>query len=396
MNKYHNIKKMVEISEPIWNDGTNNMVVDLAVSYSTNKPFMINNDCEFINMASCSYLGFDTHSEILKGATDAIYKVGSLHLTTPRYKMFVTMLSEVESKLTRFYKNDAMSYISCSAASSAFLPLYSSGVLSGNIPPFMIFDKNAHFSMNHIKPICGDSTEVVTCAHNDLNYVEDMCKKKAKVAYITEGVFSIAGVSPVSELSILQDKYGLFIYYDDSHGFSIIGDMGEGYVLEQVGGILNENTVVVASLAKAFGACGGVLLAGNKAFKGKLIRYGNSWSQYINSAGLGAILASLKLHSTNELTIRQKKWQDNLQFIDSQLPYLKNYGTISPTRTLLLRSDQETIRIAKAMFNLGYYVSPVFFPTVSKTDCGLRFMPRADMSMEQLKDFVKTLKHFIY
>ena len=392
MNKFLNIKSVFDASNSTWDYARREGVVDLAVKYSATSPFMLHNDKEFINMASCSYLGFDTHPKILQGASNAVHTIGALHLTTPRYKVFVEMLATMELLLTQHFNNTAISYITCSAATSAFLPLYASGILSDGKKPFMVFDKHAHFSINHIKPICGDATEVITCQHNDLNYIEDMCKKYKNVAYITEGVYSINGFSPIDDLMELQDKYGLFLYFDDSHGLSVIGEKGQGFVLQK-NGILNSNTVVVGSLAKAFGACGGVLITGNTSFKEKLIRYGNSWSQYVNSAGIGAIISSLELHKTNEFTVKQSQWRDNLQYIDSIFPLLLNKGTLSPTRILPTKTKEDAIILARNLFNAGYYVSPVFFPTVSKNSPGIRFMPRADMSLEILNKFCNTLKH---
>ncbi|MFN8770913.1 MAG: aminotransferase class I/II-fold pyridoxal phosphate-dependent enzyme [Neisseriaceae bacterium] len=392
MNKYHNIKKVAEITDPTWDYAKTIGLHNLAVTYSGNPPFMIsNNSHKFIDMASCSYLGFDTHPHILQGASEAVHKVGALHLTTPRYKMFIELLAEVETKLTNHYKNEAICYITCSAATSAFLPIYASGIVSEGQLPFMIFDKNAHFSINHVKPICGDATEVVTCNHNDLDYIEDMCKIHKKVAYIAEGAYSISGFSPIDDLITLQEKYGLFLYFDDSHALSVIGKNGEGYILEKFG-TLNEDTVVVSSLAKAFGACGGVMFTGNKQLKEKLIRYGNSWSQYLNSAGLGAINASLELHKTGELQARQAKWRENLQYIDQQFPYALNAGTLSPTRVIKIDSTERLLEIAKYMFDFGFYVSPLFFPTVAKDSAGIRFMPRADMNLEHLENFSSILK----
>lgn len=344
-------------------------------------------------MASCSYLGFDTHPNILRGAAEAIYKVGALHLTTPRYKLFVTMLAETEQRLTEYFKTQAIAYISCSAATAAFLPLYSSGVLSNGNKPFMVFDKRAHFSINHVKPICAEETQVVTTEHSDLNYIEDMCKKNNHVAYIAEGIYSIDGICPIDDLIRLQNKYGLFLYFDDSHGLSILGDKGQGFILQQLS-TLNENTVVVGSLAKAFGACGGVLLIGNKTLKENLIRYGNAWSQYVNSAGLGAISASIELHKTNELLNRQEKWKKNLEYVDNKFPMLLNNGLLSPTRVLHTKTKEEALTFTKDLLNLGYYVSPVFFPTVPRGMPGIRFMPRADMSLEIIEQFCNTLSLF--
>lgn len=245
--------------------------------------------------------------------------------------------------------------------------------------------------MNHIKPICGDETHTTTCKHHDLNYIEEMCKQHKKVAYIADGTHSIEGFAPIDELKYLQHKYGLFLYLDDSHGFSILGESGKGYVMQKIHDFNEEETVVVGSLAKAFGACGGVLLTGRKSIKYTLVKYGNPWSQYINSAGIGGIQASLKIHQSNELIIRQKQWLNNLRILDSQFESL-NKNTLSPIRVVLLRSPEKVIKIAKKILERGFYTSAVFFPIVQKDMAGLRIMPRADIDKDVMSEFCKILQ----
>jgi 7-keto-8-aminopelargonate synthetase-like enzyme len=391
MNNYTNRAKMFELSDATWKYAQEQGVADLRVSYSQQAPFMKHGEHSFVNMASCSYLGLDTHPQILRGASEAIYRANSLHLTTPRYKLVSTHLENLEHLLSTHFNNPAMSYISCAAASSAFLPLYASGIFSNGQKPVMVFDKQAHFSINHIKPICADETSIITCEHNDLNYLEAICKKHKSVAYIAEGIYSINGVAPIEELITLQEKYGLFLYFDDSHGISIIGNKGQGHILNKLGQ-LNDRTVVVSSLAKAFGACGGVLLSGNSTYKEKLIRYGNSWSQYLNSAGIGAVEASINIHKTKTFQEIQNTWRSNLEYIDNSIPNLFNTGILSPTRVLHTVTTQQAISLSKEMFKVGYYVSPVFFPTVPKNAPGIRFMPRADMSIAVLRSFCDAIK----
>lgn len=40
--------------------------------------------------------------------------------------------------------------------------------------------KHSHYSMNPIKASCADETEVKTAPHNDLSFIEELCKKRKK------------------------------------------------------------------------------------------------------------------------------------------------------------------------------------------------------------------------
>jgi 7-keto-8-aminopelargonate synthetase-like enzyme len=388
MNKYKNIKKMIQLGEPSWETAKQVGLIDLAVDYET-APELSHQGHHFISMCSCSYLGLDTHPTILEGAIEGIRRVKSLHLTTARLRIYITYLQELEEALSAHFACEATAYVTCSAATASYLPLMASGMLTGGKKPQMIFDKYAHFSMHHVKPICGDETEVLTCEHNDIDFIEAQCKKNQTVVYVGDGTYSVAGHTPINALRELQERYGLHLFLDDSHGLSITGKLGEGFVREHIPD-LGDRTVVVASLAKAFGTCGGMLMSGQASIKDLLVRYGNSWSQYINSAGIGGVLASLKIHQSNELAERQRAWRNNLEKLDHYF-VTQNSGTTSPIRVLLLKSPDRAIAIAKQLFERGYYTSAVFFPTVPRNKAGLRVMPRADVSSVQMDTFCKTV-----
>lgn len=171
--------------------------------------------------------------------------------------------------------------------------------------PVLVFDKNCHFSTNILKAICGDETEVITVPHNDMNAVEDACKKYPAVVYVCDGAYSTGGGAPVRDLLDLQDRYGLYLYVDDSHSVSVCGRRGHGLFRSQMKE-LGDRTIISASLAKSFGAIGGVLLLGNRRQR-EIIDYSAGpvgWSQMLSVPGMGAAKASAELHMTDEIPAR--------------------------------------------------------------------------------------------
>lgn len=388
-NRYQNMGKMIALSEESWRVASENKLVDLDVRH-IESPFMQCGDERFVNMCSCSYLGWDRHPAILQGAIDGIQRAGTLHLTTARCRLALDILGELEWGLGQHFGGNAVAYNSCAAASSAALPLLASGVLTDGIKPVMAFDKFAHFSLSHLKPLCGDETQVVTLNNNDMDALEALCKEHPRVAYISDGTYSIKGFSDFEALKALQAKYGLFIYLDDSHGLSVTGDKGEGITLESLGE-LNESTIVVASLAKAYGSAGGMLLSGKPGIKTLLVRYGNAWSQYLNSAGIGGDLASLELHKNDELKQAQQQWRTNLEILDNAFTTI-NASTTSPIRVVTLKSPDVAVKTATQLLERGYYTSAVFFPVVPKNTAGIRVMPRADITSESMQEFCSVFK----
>jgi 7-keto-8-aminopelargonate synthetase-like enzyme len=259
--------------------------------------------------------------------------------------------------------------------------------------PVMVFDKHAHFALNQVKAICGDETQVVTCNHNDVDFIEDMCKRHPLVAYIADGAYSMGGSAPIERLMDLQDKYGLFLYFDDSHSLSAYGQRGEGYVRTFMPE-LNPRTLLVYSLAKAFGANGGGIFMSEKAnYQSIFRRFGGpmSYSQYINPAAIGAAMASLDIHQTSELGVLQQKLDANIRLFDSLIE-TEYSGSGLPIRVIPLDSPDMAIDVSEGVFKRGYYTSAVFFPIVARNKSGLRVMMRADMSHGDVRSFCSAVE----
>src|SRR5262245_45839891 len=102
MNKFFNLQKVLKLSESAWATAKRSDLTEVQVKYEK-APFMSCQGRQIVNMSSCSYLGLDTHPDILKGAVDFVYKAGSLHLTSPRTRVVTTLLAELEEKLTEHF-----------------------------------------------------------------------------------------------------------------------------------------------------------------------------------------------------------------------------------------------------------------------------------------------------
>src|SRR5262249_29095607 len=189
-------------------------------------------------------MGLEGHPKIVGGAIDALHRHNIVREPVSPARLHLKYQDDMEASLSDLFDGLAISAQSCSAASLGVLPLIASGHLSRGTPPVMLFDHYCHFSMLITKPICADETEIITCPHNDLNFIEDQCKKRGAVAYIADGAYSLGGSAPIQDLLYLQEKYGLFLYFDDSHSLSLYGDCGEGFIRSKLLGF-SEHTVIV-------------------------------------------------------------------------------------------------------------------------------------------------------
>lgn len=384
-NQYRNSLKAVEIGNAFWNETASNGLADIVADRQLNGKLVTRDGHEFVNFSCCSYLDLDSHPLVIAEAIAAVRKYGVLDHCISRIRVQLPALLELEDKLSGLFKAKTITAISASAVTAGVLPLIASGLLTKGTKPAMVFDKHCHFSMSLLKPVCGDETLVLTCPHNDLDFIEDACRKYRKVAYIADGTYSMGGHARVTELLELQDRYGIFLYFDDSHSVSIYGAGGEGFIRSQMTTI-NAETLITVTLNKAFGTSGGALMLGptTQEIDKIIARFGGplAWSQPMNTAAIGASLGSVQVHQSPELLKRQKRLLSNIRLFDSLITTPQS-GLPFPIKLVKLKDDH-AIECGKKLYEAGIYVSPVFFPIVSRGEAGLRVMLRAGHSTDEI------------
>ena len=395
-NLFRNNAKMVANSEIGFRIAQEQNMIGIRVvaSAGQNKLHDVDTGRNFVNLCSCSYLGLNSHPAVLQGGIDALRSQGITGLSMAEYRIRLSIMEEVEEKLRSLFNGPILPAISCSALTAGILPLLASGHLTDGEPMVMVFDKCAHFSMAFIKPIIADETLVLTCPHNDMMYLEDICKKYPRVAYICDGVYSVGGVADLSALLSLQQRYGLFLYFDDSHSLSVEGKNGEGHVRSRLQE-LNEKTIIVASLAKAFGSTGGIAMLGSEKHFDFLYRTGPlGWSQSMRTAAIGTTLGSIKVHKSDELATLQSQLKLNIALFDGHIrtPQRDNGLNI---KVIEVGDQEKAVHLAKALYERGFYCSPVFFPIVRKDKAGVRLMLRGDLPSEIVQAFVDQLKEVL-
>lgn len=394
--KYRNIAKVVEVGTDFWDFSESIGLASIVAELKNNK-LITKEGHEFINFSCCSYLDLDQHPLIIEGAINALRKYGVLDHCITRARVQIPALCELENSLSDLFMSRVVCTISASVASHGVLPLIASGsLLSGKVRPYMIFDKNCHNSMFDIKPVCADETEIVTCKHHDLNFIEDSLKRYKSVVYVCDGADSLGGYAPISDLQLLQAKYGLYVYYDDSHSISVYGKNGVGFVRSKYDKLDNQ-TFIVATLNKAFGTSGAVIMAGSgDREKLKIIeRFGGAigYSQPMNTAAIGASMASVEIHKSQELTRLQEELYSKINLFDSLID-TKQKGDSYPIR-LISVPDNKVVDVAQKMFAAGFYVSPVFFPVIAKGTAGLRAMLRVGQPDDEIRRFCNLVNNYI-
>lgn len=395
INRYSNYATMIHRAEPNWDEAEKLKLSSLHVTVEDTNYLKDQHSRLLHHFCTTSYLGLDYHDALLEGAIDAIKNSHTLRVANSRNRCKLRLLADYEQDFSKLLNAHCHITLSCSAASSGILPLLAAGVFTAGDLPTMVFDKHAHYSMGHIKAACADATEVLTLEHNNMTQLEDLCKSRKLVAYVADGIYSMGGQSDIESLVYLKEKYGLFLYLDDSHGLTALGANGAGYVKPQIGD-LDERTIIVASLGKAFGAGGGLAMLGTERYKNLIYRYGgpSNWSQSLNSAAIGAGRASISLHHNGVVAQLQKRLQENIRYFDEHIK-TEQVGSCSPIRLIRCSTASIASSIAAKLANSGFFTSTVFFPVVARDKPAIRITIRADMDRSLIKDFCEKVSHIL-
>lgn len=361
---------------------------------------------ELLDFINCSYLGLETHPQIILGAQNAIQKWG-VYFSASRLRLRIAELDELDSNLKEIFLGyNIITFSNLTSAHMGVLPV----IASGRVPhihfagqPVFIFDIRAHASLQQTRDSLANFGEIVR--KDFLNEIEisEFCyaiRKNGKTPFlICDGVGSMAGNMPIHFLSKLVEKNNGYLYVDDAHGISAIGNKGCGYALKNLA-VASPHVILSGSLSKGFGAFGGFVGFYHEESVQYIKKtcYSYTFSGPLPTASVGAALESSRLHLTNEIEPLQIKLYENLKFFDSLFPKILNANsdTIIPIRTIHIGDDQSTVYIGQRLFDLGFASNVAVYPVVKK-DCGiLRFAISAQHTKDDILSLYNTLKPLMH
>ncbi len=350
---------------------------------------------EFIN---CSYFGLDTHPRVLEGARRILDEYG-VHFCCARSRLTIEPNVELEAKLSRLFRGRAITFPSVTTAHMATLPLLASGALLPEGCPRhtrFVFDKQAHASMQYLKPIiAAEAKQVAVIGHNDLEALEAHAKEAAAqgetVVYLADGVYSMGGVCPLPEVMQLTERYPIVLYIDDAHGTSIFGKNGEGFARGAWPGDLPESVIITFSLGKGFGCNGGGVLLPSGWQERRVRAFGMTYgfSAPLDFSIVGAALEAVELHFDGTVEALQKTLRARVAKFDELVP--SESRDFSPIRSLVIGDEEVARRLGERLLERGYLPSTAFFPVVARGRALLRLCLTVDHTDEQIAGFAAAL-----
>jgi 8-amino-7-oxononanoate synthase len=272
--------------------------------------------------------------------------------------------------------------------------VFSTGVAAatGTIPALVgrgdvvILDKLAHACL--IDGTHASGAKMRVFPHNDIGKLESHLRwarethPPGRILIITESVFSMDGdLAPLREIVELKERYGAWLLVDEAHAVGVRGIGIRGVAGEL--GLIDRIEVQMGTLGKALGVSGGYI-AGTRVLIDLLINRARSFifSTAPSPAVAAACRAALRIVCSEEGNWLRAKLRDNIAILSSLLPAAHAESAIIP---LILGSEERALAEAAHLFEEGFFVPAIRYPTVPKNTARLRVSLSAAHSPEQIR-----------
>lgn len=242
--------------------------------------------------------------------------------------------------------------------------------------------------LNHASIIDGcrlSRAEVVVYRHNDMDDLEQKLREssRGRGMIVSDAVFSMDGdILNLPRFVELADRYGLLSMVDEAHSTGVIGKTGRG-IVEYYGGCAPD--ILMGTLSKSVGSEGGFLCGSQKLVEFLI----NRARGFIFSTSLSpvTIAASIKgLEYLEEHSERVRALQENVRFFCGCLGRrgveAHSESAIVP---ILVGDEQKAVEVSRALFDAGFFLSAIRYPTVEKGGARLRAALMATHTRAQLQ-----------
>jgi 7-keto-8-aminopelargonate synthetase-like enzyme len=348
------------------------------------KQVTLTDGSEAVEFVSCSYLGLESHPDLIAAATEAMRRFG-LHFSTSRNRGRPPYLGELEALLSVMYCGaQVAAFTSVSNVHLGLLPLLGAGALPSypvaDAGVAFLVEKTAHASIQVIRGVLEQIGPTRRFDMTDPAALPAAVREAAATGrtpiVLVDGVGSMGGLIDVASMLATIEPFGGHLYVDDAHGVSIDGPLGAGYAFEALGGTLPPHVVLAGSLSKAFGGAGGFAVVPSQEDILVLRKFANPlvFGHSIMLPMLAANVAAAKLHVGGQVAeLQQRLWRNAAEFDRLTAGSLVNVGLRSPVRGAVFDTEEEAFAAARRLKRAGVLILPAFYPTVAKGTGLMRF-----------------------
>ena len=345
---------------------------------------------KMLNMSSNDYLGLASNENLRQSFLQQYdgnfpsFTISSSRLLTGNFPVY-TDLEQLIAQ--RFQRESALLFNSGYHANLGILPALTT------TKSLILADKLVHASMI-------DGIRLSQCAffryrHNDYEHLNNLLEKNSgkfdRTFIVTESVFSMDGdVADLNYLVQLKKQFpDTYLYVDEAHAIGVYGKNGLG-IAERANAIADID-LLVGTFGKALASMGAYVVC-DKILKECLI---NQMRPLIFSTALPPFNVAWT-HFIFERLPQLSKERTHLEQLSAFLRQEVEHRTqIMPSQTCIvpyiLGENEATLAKAKVLQEQGYYCLPIRPPTVPKGTSRIRLSLTADMTMDEVKQFVTCL-----
>jgi 7-keto-8-aminopelargonate synthetase-like enzyme len=366
---------------------------------STDGKNIIINGKRVTYFGNCSYLSLEHDPRLKEAAKDAIDRYG-IQFACSRTYARLPLYDELESLMSQIFDRPTIVAPTTTLAHMSVVPV----LMRRN--DAIIIDQQAHSSMHDAISIAKEiGTHVEILRHNRMDILESRIKKLSeqydRIWFMTDGLFSMFGdVPPLSTMWDFMNTYdNFYCYIDDAHGMSWTGKNGSGYALSQLPHF-HDKMVLLTSLTKGFGACGAAIILPNEAIHRIVLNTGRTLraSGPVQTAALGAMIASAKIHLTPEIVEKQERLLKLINYFmitskSLRLPLVNQEKT--PIFFIGVGTPDAGAEITQRMLKSGFLLNPSSFPSVSYKHTGMRISLTTTITEQDIFEMLNTLSEHL-
>ena len=345
---------------------------------------------KMLNMSSNDYLGLASNENLRQsflqqyGDNFPSFTSSSSRLLTGNFPVY-TDLEQLIAQ--RFQRESALVFNSGYHANLGILPALTT------TKSLILADKLVHASM--IDGIRLSQCEFFRYRHNDYEHLKSLLEKNAgkfdRTFIVTESVFSMDGdVADLKHLVQLKKQFpDTYLYVDEAHAIGVYGKNGLG--IAERANVIADIDLLVGTFGKALASMGAYVVC-DQILKECLI---NQMRPLIFSTALPPFNVAWT-HFIFERLPEFSKERTHLEQLSLFLRQeVENRTQIMPSQTCIvpyiLGENEATLAKAKDLQEQGYYCLPIRPPTVPKGTSRIRLSLTADMTMDEVKQFVAYL-----
>ena len=352
--------------------------------------YIMRENRKMLNMSSNDYLGLASNENLrqsfLQQYADNFpsFTSSSSRLLTGNFPVYTDLEQFIAQ---RFQRESALLFNSGYHANLGILPALTT------TKSLILADKLVHASM--IDGIRLSQCEFFRYRHNDYEHLKSLLEKNAgkfdRTFIVTESVFSMDGdVADLNYLAQLKTQFpNTYLYVDEAHAIGVYGKNGLG-IAEQAN-VIADIDLLVGTFGKALASMGAYVVC-DQILKECLI---NQMRPLIFSTALPPFNVAWT-HFIFERLPQLSKERTHLEQLSAFLRQEVEHRTqIMPSQTCIvpyiLGKNDATLAKAKDLQEQGYYCLPIRPPTVPKDTSRIRLSLTADMTMDEVKQFVACL-----